>query len=118
MLAERSNAGHITIANEGDSVQLYGWVQTRRDHGGVIFVDLRDRSGLVQVVFNPDMTNSGFDEAEKIRTEYVISLKGIVRKRPEGSENPNMVTGEIEVVAGSVAILNRAKTPPIIYIHC
>lgn len=112
MLAERTNAGHLTIANEGDIVHLYGWVQTRRDHGGVIFVDLRDRSGLVQVVFNPDMTSSGFDEAEKIRTEYVISLEGTVRKRPEGSENPNMVTGEIEVVAGSVTILNRAKTPP------
>lgn len=112
MLAERTNAGHLTIANEGDTVHLYGWVQTRRDHGGVIFVDLRDRSGLVQAVFNPDMTSSGFDEAEKIRTEYVISLEGTVRKRPEGSENPNMVTGEIEVVAGSVTILNRAKTPP------
>ncbi len=112
MLAERTNAGNLTIANEGDTVHLYGWVQTRRDHGGVIFVDLRDRSGLVQAVFNPDMTSSGFDEAEKIRTEYVISLEGKVRKRPEGSENPNMVTGEIEVVAGSVTILNRAKTPP------
>lgn len=112
MLAERTNAGHLTIANEGDTVQLYGWVQTRRDHGGVIFVDLRDRSGLVQAVFNPDMSGGGFDEAESIRTEYVISLEGTVRKRPEGSENPNMTTGEIEVVAKSVTILNKAKTPP------
>ncbi|KUO66999.1 MAG: aspartate--tRNA ligase [Gracilibacter sp. BRH_c7a] len=112
MLAERTNAGHLTIVNEGETVQLYGWVQTRRDHGGVIFVDLRDRSGIVQVVFNPDMAGNGFDEAEKIRTEYVISLEGKVRKRPQGSENPNMKTGEIEVVAVNLTILNKAKTPP------
>ena len=112
MLAERTNAGNLTISNEKETVHLYGWIQTRRDHGGVIFVDLRDRSGVVQVVFNPDMPNNGFNDAEKLRTEYVISLKGIVRRRPEGSQNPNMTTGVIEVVAGSITILNKAKTPP------
>lgn len=112
MLAERTNAGDLTISDKGDTVHLYGWVQTRRDHGGVIFVDLRDRSGIVQVVFNPDMPNNGFDHAEKLRTEYVISIAGTVRIRPEGSENPNMKTGEIEVIAESLTILNKAKTPP------
>lgn len=112
MLAERTNSGCLTLANEGESVHLFGWVQTRRDHGGVIFVDLRDRSGMIQVVFNPDMPEDGFNDAEKIRTEYVLSVKGIVRKRPQVSENPNMNTGEIEVIAESLTILNRAKTPP------
>ncbi|NLL53209.1 MAG: aspartate--tRNA ligase [Peptococcaceae bacterium] len=112
MLAERNNAALLNKDKVGENVRLFGWVQTRRDHGGVIFVDLRDRSGIVQVVFNPDMPDNGFASAEKLRSEYVIEIGGRVRLRPEGSENPNMLTGEIEVVADELKILNRAKTPP------
>lgn len=112
MLEGRTSAGTIKKENTAAIVRLFGWVQTRRDHGGVIFVDLRDRSGIVQVVFNPDMPGDGFHMAERIRTEYVIEIQGKVRLRPAGSENPNMKTGDIEVVAGSLTILNKAKTPP------
>lgn len=112
MLAGRNKAGLLSKSNDGENVRLFGWVQTRRDHGGVIFVDLRDRSGMVQIVFNPDMPANGFDDAEKLRSEFVISLEGAVRLRPSGSENPNMVTGDIEIVAEKLTILNKAKTPP------
>ncbi|AHF10138.1 MULTISPECIES: aspartate--tRNA ligase [Dehalobacter] len=112
MLAERIGAGTLNRKNAGEKVKLLGWVQTRRDHGGVIFVDLRDRSGIVQIVFNPDMPANAFNQAEKLRSEYVIKAEGLVRVRPEGSENPNMVTGEIEVVIENLEILNKAKTPP------
>lgn len=112
MLAGRTNAGFIKKENAGEKVILLGWVQTRRDHGGVIFVDLRDRSGIVQVVFNPEMPKDGFLVAERLRSEYVIRAEGSIRVRPDGSENPNMVTGEIEVVVEDIMILNKAKTPP------
>ncbi|WP_415534205.1 aspartate--tRNA ligase [Dehalobacter sp. 4CP] len=112
MLAERIEAGTLNRKNAGKKVKLLGWIQTRRDHGGVIFVDLRDRSGIVQIVFNPDMPANAFNQAEKLRSEYVIKAEGLVRVRPEGSENPNMVTGEIEVVIENLEILNKAKTPP------
>lgn len=112
MLAERIGAGTLNRKNAGEKVKLLGWIQTRRDHGGVIFVDLRDRSGIVQIVFNPDMPANAFNQAEKLRSEYVIKAEGLVRVRPEGSENPNMVTGEIEVVIENLEILNKAKTPP------
>jgi aspartyl-tRNA synthetase len=111
MLKERTEAGILTKEMIGQKVKLFGWVQTRRDHGGVIFVDLRDRSGIAQVVFNPDMANDGFLLAERLRSEYVVEIEGLVRRRPEGSENPNMVTGEVEVVVSTFAILNKAKTP-------
>lgn len=111
MLKERTEAGILTKEMIGQRVKLFGWVQTRRDHGGVIFVDLRDRSGVVQVVFNPDMANDGFSLAERLRSEYVVEIEGLVRCRPEGSENPNMPTGEIEVVVSTFVILNKAKTP-------
>ena len=94
-----------------ETVRLSGWVHRRRDHGGVIFVDLRDRSGLVQVVFDPDRPEM-FALAEQIRSEYVLTLEGRVRRRPEGTENPSMATGEVEVLAQSLEVLNRAETPP------
>jgi aspartyl-tRNA synthetase len=93
------------------TVQLTGWVHRRRDHGGVIFVDLRDRSGLSQVVFDPDRPEM-FALAEQIRSEYVLAIEGRVRRRPEGTENPNMPTGEVEVLALELTVLNRAETPP------
>ncbi|MDR1603374.1 MAG: aspartate--tRNA ligase [Gracilibacteraceae bacterium] len=112
MLEERTEAGSLRAGHAGVDVRLYGWVQSRRDHGGVIFVDLRDRSGLAQVVFNPDMGAADFAGAEKLRSEYVVAVAGRVRIRPEGSENPKMATGAVEVVAAELTILNRAKTPP------
>jgi aspartyl-tRNA synthetase len=94
-----------------ETVELCGWVHRRRDHGGVIFVDLRDREGLVQVVFNPDQV-AIFEMAEHIRSEYVIRIKGKIMDRLEGTINSNMFTGEIEVVAEELEIFNKAKTPP------
>jgi aspartyl-tRNA synthetase len=88
-----------------------GWVHRRRDHGGVIFVDLRDREGLVQIVFNPDR-EATFKLAESLRSEFVIRVTGAVRLRPEGGANPNLVSGEIEVLAHDMEILNAAQTPP------
>ncbi len=96
----------------GQPVVIAGWVNTRRDHGGLIFVDLRDRSGLVQVVFNPEISKPAFELAERIRNEYVIAIAGTVRIRPEGTVNPNLPTGDIEVYASELELLNTAKTPP------
>ncbi|HHY26459.1 MAG TPA: aspartate--tRNA ligase [Desulfitobacterium dehalogenans] len=110
LLANRTESGSLRLSHAGEVIHLLGWVQRRRDHGGVIFVDLRDRSGFVQVVFNPDMPD--FAAAERLRSEYVVAIIGKVRPRPEGATNPNLETGEIEVVAESLTILNGAKTPP------
>lgn len=96
----------------GQQVTLNGWVQRRRDHGGLIFVDLRDRSGIVQVVFSPDTALECFSKAEEIRSEYVLAVSGTVRRRPSGTENPRLKTGHIEVLAQNAWILNTAKTPP------
>src|SRR5699024_7625881 len=93
------------------SVLLKGWVQTRRDLGGLIFIDLRDRSGLVQVVFNPDHSKAALQAAESVRTEYVLEVAGSVVKREEGTVNPAMKTGRIEVIAKDLTILNKEKTP-------
>jgi aspartyl-tRNA synthetase len=93
------------------SVTLCGWMHRRRDHGGVIFIDLRDREGLVQVVFDPD-TQDAFAVAERVRGEYVLRVQGIVRYRPAGTENPELGTGKIEVLGKHLEILNTAETPP------
>lgn len=95
----------------GKRVVLDGWVHTRRDHGGVLFIDLRDRTGLVQIVFNPEPA-SLFKEAEQLRSEFVIRVEGEVRERPAGTVNANLATGKVEVVAASLTVLNKAKTPP------
>jgi aspartyl-tRNA synthetase len=104
--------GDLRMEHEGSQVVLMGWVQTRRDHGGLIFIDLRDRTGLVQVVFSPDLHKEAFTKAEGVRSEYVICVVGAVRERPEGTANPNLATGEIDVMAHELWVLNRAKTPP------
>ena len=91
-----------------------GWVQRRRDHGGVIFVDLRDREGLTQVVFNPEVDQAVHTKAHAIRSEYVLAVRGTVDHRPEGMVNPNLVTGEIEVMVTELKILNPAETPPFL----
>ena len=95
----------------GEQVALCGWVQRRRDHGGVIFIDLRDREGLAQVVYNPDLAAT-FAIAETLRNEYVIRITGKVRLRPDGTINPNMPTGEVEVLGHTIELLNKARTPP------
>lgn len=104
--------GVITKENADQEVVLCGWVARRRDHGGLIFIDLRDRSGMVQVVFSPDMNNEAFKKAEDVRNEYVLAVRGTVKHRDSATVNANMVTGEIEVYGRELRILNSAKTPP------
>ncbi|MBT8078698.1 MAG: aspartate--tRNA ligase [Gammaproteobacteria bacterium] len=103
--------GQIDESRIGEEIAVTGWVHRRRDHGGVIFVDLRDREGLLQVVFDPDRPDI-FAEAERIRGEYVLAVKGVVRERPEGTINPNMPTGRVEVLAHDLVTLNDSATPP------
>src|SRR5512136_352439 len=104
--------GELRAENAGQTVTLAGWVHRRRDHGGLIFIDLRDRWGLTQVVFNPDVSAQVHEVARDLRVEYVLKVKGVVNRRPAGLENPDLATGEIEVVAHEAEILNTAKTPP------
>jgi len=98
----------------GKEVVLMGWVQRRRDHGGVIFIDLRDRKGVTQVVFNPDVNKKVHEKAHVIRNEYVLGVRGKVDNRPEGMINPKLKTGEIEVLITELKILNAAQTPPFL----
>lgn len=111
-LQRTHHCGDLRGQHADQEVVLMGWVQRRRDHGGLIFVDLRDRSGLVQVVFSPEVAEEAFQKAEGVRNEYVLAVAGRVNIRPEGTLNPNMDTGEIEVYAHTLRVLNRAKTPP------
>ncbi|HMN02548.1 aspartate--tRNA ligase [Geobacter anodireducens] len=104
--------GTLTKADVGKQVTLMGWVMRRRDHGGLIFVDLRDREGLAQVVFDPARAPEAHREAETVRNEYVVAVKGEVIPRPEGTVNPNMKTGEVEVLVTECKVLNRSKALP------
>ena len=103
--------GNLNASFIDQEVEICGWVHRRRDHGGVIFIDLRDREGLVQVVFDPDLPDM-FSLAEQVRNEFVLRVKGRVRARPEGTVNPDLPTGEVEVLGLELEILNRADTPP------
>ena len=103
--------GQVNAAHLGHTVTLCGWAHRRRDHGGVIFVDLRDREGLVQIVCDPDRAQT-FAIAERIRNEYCLRVVGVVRRRPEGTTNPNLASGEVEVLAHDIEILNPSVTPP------
>ena len=105
--------GELRSKNIGETVTLAGWVHRRRDHGGVTFINLRDRFGLVQVVADSSTSPEAYRDLEPVRVEWVIQVEGVVRARPEGMTNPEMATGEIEVEARRVTILNTAKTPPI-----
>ncbi len=107
-----ADCGSLTGENIGEQVTLAGWIGRRRDHGGIIFLDLRDRSGAVQVVFNPETDAHAASIAEEVRPEWVIQVKGTLSKRPEGSENPAMSTGDVELMADEVTVLNRSLTPP------
>ncbi|MBF0913834.1 aspartate--tRNA ligase [Candidatus Gracilibacteria bacterium] len=102
----------LTAKNIGEEVTLAGWVSNRRDHGGIIFIDLRDRYGLTQIVFDPEYDKSAWEVADSFRSEYVIKATGKVRQRPEGQNNPSMDTGEIEIIISKVELLAKSKTPP------
>ena len=104
--------GELRASHAGQTVTLSGWVNRRRDHGGVAFFDLRDRSGVVQITINPDLPKNILDIVEDVRFEWVLQIEGLVQKRPAGNENPNMETGEIEIIAKNITVLNPAKTLP------
>jgi aspartyl-tRNA synthetase len=104
--------GEISEKNEGETVVLKGWVQKRRDLGGLIFIDLRDRTGIVQVVFNPDVSKEALAIADGVRSEYVLDVQGKVVLREKGTENPKLKTGKIEIHCDKVSVLNESKTPP------
>jgi aspartyl-tRNA synthetase len=106
--------GELRASHAGQTVTLAGWVHRRRDHGGVVFFDLRDRFGLVQVVINPDLPKETLDLVANVRSEWVLQITGIVQKRPEGMVNPKMKTGEIEVIATDIKALNPAKPLPFV----
>ncbi|CAN7308339.1 aspartate--tRNA ligase [Rossellomorea sp. LjRoot5] len=112
MTKRTAYCGDITETYIGEKITIKGWVQKRRDLGGLIFIDLRDREGIVQVVFNPDLSEDALSLAEKIRNEYVLSITGTVVARGEGTVNPNLKTGKVEIHAEEVQIINEAKTPP------
>ena len=103
--------GEVSKAHLGQTVTLFGWVHRRRDHGGVIFIDLRDRAGLAQIVVDPD-NKQAFETAERIRNEYCLRIQGVVRERPEGTVNPELASGEVEVLCREIEILNPSVTPP------
>ncbi len=104
----------LGIENVGEHVVLMGWVQRRRDHGGLIFIDLRDREGITQIVFDPQRNKDAHERAHNLRSEWVLAVKGEVRRRPEGMTNPKLKTGEIEVIVDELKILNVSKTPPFL----
>lgn len=106
--------GELRAAQAGETITLAGWVHRRRDHGGVAFFDMRDRSGLVQVVFKPDLPNETLELVAGVRSEWVLQITGLVQKRPEGMLNPKLPTGEIEVIAKEIRVLNPAKALPFV----
>lgn len=112
MMLKTHHCGQLTKAQVGQTVILNGWVQRRRDLGGVLFIDLRDRSGLVQTVFNPDFSGDALAIADRARNEYVLAVKGKIVERDAETINKNIPTGEIEIQVTEIEIMNAAKTPP------
>ncbi len=112
MLKRTKYCGEVNNTDVGKEVIISGWLATRRDHGGIIFLDIRDRQGIVQVVFDPAINSELHTKAHKLRNEYVVGIKGKVRKRPEGTENPKIKTGEVEIVAEELEVFNESETPP------
>src|SRR6476469_4549762 len=104
--------GELRKANVGQQVTLAGWVNRRRDHGGLIFLDMRDRYGMTQVICDPERSPEAHRIASEVRSEYVVQVSGTVVKRLEGTENPHLSTGEIEIAAQKIEILNAARTTP------
>jgi aspartyl-tRNA synthetase len=111
-LLKSHSCSELRKTHAGQEVTLAGWVHRRRDHGGKVFIDLRDREGIVQVVFNPQISHEAYQVAGSLRSEYVIQVAGEVASRPEGTENPKLATGDVEVMAKKAVILNPSKTPP------
>ncbi len=109
---KNADCGTLRKKDAGRTVKVAGWVHRRRDHGSLIFIDLRDRSGLLQVVFNPELSRRAHETAETLRSEWVVQVEGQVRDRLPGAENPNIPTGEIELAASEMAVLGPARTPP------
>ncbi len=114
MIARTHRCGELNVTHVGQSVVLNGWVQRRRDHGTVIFIDLRDRTGITQVVFNAERNAAVHQAAHALRSESVVAVAGVVAARPEESKNPDLLTGDIEIFADRVDILNESKTPPFL----
>lgn len=112
MLKRSHTCAELKKQNVGQPATLFGWVHGRRDHGGLIFIDLRDREGITQVVFHPEPNRSIHESAHQLRSEYVIGVSGVVHERPSGTANPKLATGEIELIADKLEIFNPAKTPP------
>ncbi|MEJ2545222.1 MAG: OB-fold nucleic acid binding domain-containing protein, partial [Calditrichaceae bacterium] len=106
------NCAELDLSHLDEVVVLNGWVNKWRDHGGLIFIDLRDRYGITQVVFNPELNAQAYEQSKTLRSEYVISIKGRVSKRPEESINPKIKTGLVEVLVSDLEVLNKAKTTP------
>lgn len=113
-LKRTHHCSQLTAKDVGEEVVLMGWVLRRRDHGGVIFIDLRDREGITQVVFNPEFNKAAHEKAHAIRSEFVLAVRGTVVHRPDGMINLNMKTGEIDVMVSELRILNRSQTPPFV----
>ena len=111
-MLKTTSCGSLTSKDAGQTATLAGWVHRRRDHGSLIFIDIRDRDGLTQVVFNPEVAPDAHSVAERFRGEWVIQVTGDVSLRPEGTENPSMATGEVELIATNAAVLNESITPP------
>jgi aspartyl-tRNA synthetase len=108
------HCNQLTAADEGKTVVLFGWVDTRRDHGGLVFVDLRDREGLTQIVFNPESDPKAHELSHILRSEFCLGIVGVVRKRPAGMNNTKLATGDIEVMVTDFEVFNRSKTPPFL----
>src|SRR3989344_3138777 len=104
--------GELTSKQIGEEATLCGWVHTRRDHGGIIFIDLRDRYGFTQIVFDPEFQKDVHESADLLKREYCIQVSGVVKARKKGMENPNLKTGEIEIFASKLNIIAKAQTPP------
>src|SRR5215831_15359704 len=112
-----ATCGELTAANVGQQVTLTGWVNRRRDHGQLIFLDLRDRYGITQIIFDPERgtgARQAHEIAESVRSEYVLRVEGVVERRLPGSENPDLPTGEIELVPTTVQVLNPARPTPFV----
>ncbi|MDP6606444.1 MAG: OB-fold nucleic acid binding domain-containing protein, partial [Dehalococcoidia bacterium] len=111
-MLKSQNCGSLRAENEGREVTLAGWVHRRRDHGGLIFLDLRDSTGLVQVVASPERAPEAFAAAEELRAEFVVQVRGVVQARPEGTTNDDLPTGAIELSASEIVVLSSSETPP------
>lgn len=114
MTHKTNGCGELRLSDVGKRVVIQGWVQRNRDHGGILFIDMRDRSGLVQTVINPQDSSDTFKTASEARGEWVLEVEGVVSKRPEGTANPNLPTGEVEILVDRIDVLNPSKTPPFI----